>query len=611
MQTQKLALLAFACVAYQPCLGANVHSCPAGGQGPHCSQDAGLLSDDHGILSLIQREAALLRQKVVGSDPREVDVQKLSLLQLVSNLKRGGMSSATTLLQTVKELAMADVQGEFGADPITSQVLQSIIDQMNENVINVTLINHREDQREINRSIAVIENCTTTMQMKFAEGNTGVNALNAKQASDNTTHYDCRSRQVGLNSTQVAECNDFHLYAHGLHRSKPKCLCSFPKGHSPAKLKCIQLAKGWAITANSTYITKRDECDTATYILRRKQLTCDSNQRTFESAFCSYAQSLTTTCKTYTTCRSKSISTHNTTISDVRVSEAARKAEYKAAKKVICYIGVFTAADTAKPKAYSDCNAATYSTTLLDIVYPPIPTVATCDVSPVDDKPCDHNFLSTYYAGKAWSTQAPATKCTPCEGSPPAPVPATTTAPYYYYGYAHPATTTTPSPAPLPSSACTGTQLTRSSLWTQDTAEYASSTWGAEHSASQTVKSSGTGQWCTSGHAFGGPNSTFPLPANSPEWIVYNLQTAKKICRIGVTQDRFYHAMKIVVQIAPAIGGPWTDVQVFDDLPGVNGMIELQLTSPSTSQFWRLNILETRYTNAACIQFIDFWEAEA
>jgi len=418
MQTQKLALLAFACVAYQPCLGANVHSCPAGGQGPHCSQDAGLLSDDHGILSLIQREAALLRQKVVGSDPREVDVQKLSLLQLVSNLKRGGMSSATSLLQTVKELAMADVQGEFHADPITQQVLQSILDQVNDHVINVTLVNHREDQREINRSIAVIQSCTTTMQSAFTVANTGVDALNTQQASDNTTHYTCRGQQVGLNSTKVTECDDFTSYANGLEASKPACLCSFPAGPSDEMLTCIQSAATWATTANSTYITKRDECDTAGTDLNDKKTTCDSDQGTFESAFCSYAQALTSTCKAYGTCRATSISSHKTTVSDVEVSEAARKAEYVAAKKVICYVGVFAAAETAKPKVFEDCNAATHSTTSLDIVYPATPSAATCDVSPVDDQPCDSTFLSTYYVGKAWSTLAPAKTCSPCAISP-------------------------------------------------------------------------------------------------------------------------------------------------------------------------------------------------
>lgn len=407
----KLVLLAFACC--QPSLGAGVPSCAAGGSsGPHCSQDPGLLSDDNGVLSLLQREAALLRQKVVGSDPSEADAHMLSLLQLVTT--DGGMSSATSLLQTVKELAMADVQGEFQADPISVKVLESIITFMKESVIATTVVNHQEDQKEIQRAIDGITNCTTTMQGAFSAADTGVNALKQKQVSASGTHATCRGEQVTLNSTKVSECDDFTSYSDGLEGSKPACLCSFPAGPSDEMLACIQSAATWATLANSTYMAKDGECDTATTNLNNKKTTCDANQKAFESAFCSYGQALTTTCSEYTTCRKTTTATYKTVSSDVAVSEAARKAEHVAAKKVICFVGVFKAAKTAKPKAFDDCNAETYSTTHLDIEYPPAPAAETCDVSPVDDKPCDSEWVSTNYAGKPWSTQAPATACSAC-----------------------------------------------------------------------------------------------------------------------------------------------------------------------------------------------------
>lgn len=405
-----LSMLLFASTAHQASSVPDV--------APKCSSNSADQSDAADLLDeslcLLQAESKLLRQKIMDSkeEPTKADLDTLSFLQEAAQ-SAGGSLRAQSLLGQMKAMAEADARGDLDASPITQQMLAGIVDLMEKGVINVTLVNHGEDQREANRAHQVIVDCTTTMQGEFTMATTGINALKSTMESNSGTHSACRGVEASLNGTKISKCTDFESFANGL--KTPSCLCpSLPAGPSPALLACIQEAKRWATSNNATYVDKRDQCDVAKTNLNDKKTTCDSDQGTFESSFCSYGQKLTTTCSTYSTCRSTSIGTFNSVVSDIKVSEAARKAEYKAAKKVICYIGVLKAAPTDKPSALDTCNKATYGTTLLDIAYPTAPSAATCDVTPVDDKPCTSGFLSTYYIGKPWSSGAPAIPCSAC-----------------------------------------------------------------------------------------------------------------------------------------------------------------------------------------------------
>jgi len=432
---------------------------------PKCSSNSADQSDAADLLDeslcLLQAESKIVRQKILDSkeEPTKIDSDKLSFLQeadLAKHLMALRKSNAASLLSTVRTLATAAANGKFEATPITQQALQFIVTAMEDNVINVSHINHEEDQREVDRSHATIVKCTTTMQSAFTAPQTGVDAIQAQMVADNNTHDACRVQQKSKNSTKQTECGDFEDYANSL--VTPSCLCpSLPAGPSPSLLTCIQNTETWATTANTTYVTHEDECTEATTQLTNQKATCDANQRTFESAFCGYGQSLTTTCSAYTSCRKTSIGIFSTTISDVKVSEAARKAEYKAAKKVICYVGVFSAAAADKPAALDTCNTAVYSTADFDVLYPTAPDAATCDISPVASKPCDSTFVSTYYDGKTWSTLAPAIACvacgydaTPAPAPPAPPAPAPTPYPTMEYIAPTPYPTVAGGPGPTP-----------------------------------------------------------------------------------------------------------------------------------------------------------------
>jgi len=387
--------------------------------------DAGTLvgADGDPALSLLQHEA-LLKKKINvhgrddGEVEGEVEVPELSLLELAEQVGlHQTQASTASLLTAVQEMAEQDAKGELHADKITEQVLKTIIENMEKKVIGAALASHKEDQNEVNRAHKAIDTCKANMDDHFSKSG-GINSLKTATETAKSTLTACKTQMATMNSTQQTDCTSFENWvAGGLYNSRPSCVCSLPKTPSASVLTCINQAKSWGTTSSGQYKKMRDSCDSSTTDLTSKDKECDSGQSTFESAFCSYGLLLTTTCQDYDKCYAEKGKTYTTVIKDVKVDEASRKAEFEAAKHVICFVGVLKAKAADKKKELTACKGKTYSTAQLDMTYPTASSKATCDVSPVASKPCDASFISTHYSA-AWSTLAPVKKCTPCTAWP-------------------------------------------------------------------------------------------------------------------------------------------------------------------------------------------------
>lgn len=358
-------------------------------------------------LALLQREALLKKKMEVDGD-----VDEVAILNLLEFGVASGQPLAASILQTVKHMAEKDAKGQQPAGSITEEVLEEIIKAMEEKVIQAGEVEHNEDQTEVTASHATIIACNTTREHHFNMPETGVNYLKGAKELAKSTLTSCKEEQKSLNETQQTECATFRTFVTGLQTSKPSCVCSLPMEPSDTVLTCIQQAASWGKSSSARYIETRDNCDTSTTNLDRQKNTCDTNQGSFETAFCAYGLMLTTTCQDYGTCYPSAVATYNETTKNVKVAEESRKAEFVAAKKVICYVGVLRAKDADKTKLLDKCNAENYDTTHLYISYPAVPDRATCDTSPVDVKPCDSTFISTHYS--SFEPLAPAKACVPC-----------------------------------------------------------------------------------------------------------------------------------------------------------------------------------------------------
>merc|ERR1719367_564623 len=304
------------------------------------------------------------------------------------------MSTASSLLHFVKKLAVADKNGELDGEPITEQVLAEIIMQMEKNVINVTLVNHDEDQREVDRGHQAIADCSTVMQEAFSDPTSGVNFLKNAMEANNNTHFTCRAAQAATNSTKEDKCSSYDVFAKSLDATKPNCACNLPASTSEEWFECMKTSETWFVDNTAAFGQHKDSCNTAINELDNQKQKCETDQTAFELAHCSYGQILISTCSTYEECHTKTEKNFGDTKKDVEASEAARKVEYTAAKHVICYVGVLNASADSKSAALAACENATYDTSVVHINYPDVPPALECDVTPVDDRPCTDGFIS-------------------------------------------------------------------------------------------------------------------------------------------------------------------------------------------------------------------------
>merc|ERR1719422_1082031 len=369
--------------------------------------------------SMLQSETQLAKDNLAaeeapGSEDDEAEVSKLSLL--LSSEQES--QSTESILAMVQSMAEQDARGKLHSVNLTESIIQKIIQQMEEGVIKAADTQHKRDQSVVNRMLEDIEKCKETMEGKFNAPSNGVNAL--KQSTDTAKSLltTCKTDLVGKITTKETECTAFTSFVKGLSNSKPKCVCSLAETPSPEVLECIQEAKSWGTSSEPSYIDLRDKCDTATSAVATKKEACDTAQSTFESSFCSYGEKLTDTCQDYEKCHSDTSAAYNNNNELLKVAETSRKAEFVAAKKVICFAGVLKAKAAEKSKDLKACIDKTYSTSHLDMSYPGLPNKAVCDVFPVANKPCDEAFITAHYEA-SWSTKAPAATCVPCAWSKP------------------------------------------------------------------------------------------------------------------------------------------------------------------------------------------------
>merc|ERR550532_990424 len=301
---------------------------------------------------MLQSEALLAkdvfpREEAPGfNEDDEAEVSKLSLL-LGSEQESHSTESILTMVQSMAE---QDARGKLHSVNLTESIIQKIIEQMEEGVIKAADTQHKQDQSVVNRMLEDIKKCKETMDDKFNAPSTGVNAL--KQSTDTAKSLltTCKTDLVGKITTKETECTAFTSFVKGLSNSKPKCVCSLAETPSPEVLECIQEAKSWGTSSEASYIDLRDKCDTATDAVATKKEACDTAQGTFESSFCSYGEKLTDTCQDYEKCHSDTSAAYNNNNDLLKVAETSRKAEFVAAKKVICFAGVLKAKAAEKSK---------------------------------------------------------------------------------------------------------------------------------------------------------------------------------------------------------------------------------------------------------------------
>jgi len=277
-----------------------------------------------------------------------------------------------------------------------------------------------EDQHEVNQVRDLIMGCTNAAETALAT----VNDMNTAVVTKRQQHGECREGEVGDNQSTSAACEHYATYRQtSPDRVPPHCLetklqLDYVEAVDRNKVNkmesCLKGAKVWLDPLYEKYI----DCEAAGDTYSNKKQECDKKQQDFELNFCAYAAKLKDACEEQVTCRRNTVPRRQPTYKEIKLSEAARKAEFETGQQILCFFKVFEANNTDKPATLSTCMNKTFDSSNYTITYPPEPPPVLCNTEP--HQPCDGQFLQKEYEEKSWYNIAPATTCNSCPAVPKA-----------------------------------------------------------------------------------------------------------------------------------------------------------------------------------------------
>lgn len=271
------------------------------------------------------------------------------------------------------------------------------------------------DKDDLQASADVVALCGTVTTTSL-NGNVKVeeDAADAKRGVHNT----CRDSEAALNIDLGTKCSTYDAHRTNIANEAPPCVATnLDEDHLRAAdgsadkqemESCVVLVHTWSVAFVALY----EPCNDARDAHAPVKAVCDSDQGVFEGKFCEFKIVKNDACQAQTDCRAGAVAGFDTAVANVATAEAARKADWVAGSRILCYLDVFSVAKDGRQARLDACRAETHSTTALDITAPTAAGAVTCNA--VVSYPCLEGWLNAEYMANNWYQQAPPTGCTAC-----------------------------------------------------------------------------------------------------------------------------------------------------------------------------------------------------
>jgi len=352
-------------------------------------------SQDHMLLTLSHQ---LMR-------PQSATEEKARLPRSDATSPGGSRGAAdASLLQTlaaVQTLTNHVLDGTKQVDESTMAVLEDIRHEM-EQVLNSTLMDHRQSQDLVDRTYYNISSCDEHV------------AFVVDAAAKGKLHDSCRSSEAQLKRRRSEACEH---HAEVLFNPKvPECVSKLQQvggGDYHTTRLCFESISAWIGPSNASLTTSKVDCDAASVAHDDQVGHCNMKQAAFETNFCDRYEGVADSCSQYRKCRVARLAEQERVHAEVNVTEHGRKATAVAATKSQCYLTALGAEHEQRRALLGNCSSVQPSISHLDIVYHLAPEGKTCNESAAI--PCDRDWLVEHYERKPWYADAPVASCTPCE----------------------------------------------------------------------------------------------------------------------------------------------------------------------------------------------------
>jgi len=362
-------------------------------------------------------------------------------------------SSLEHALDLVTKLA-AKSGGHEWSLTLEERMALETIKELVENLFNTSLIQHGEDQFEVDSAKERISDCTRDSRQRRT------NDIEPKKADANISrgeHAQCRVRENKIIANTSQECTTYHNYRKDESNFDPFPDCmstaltqeTIPTDEPSLKHSMESCLVHTVETMEPLY-EEYLGCKEANERRKTASQDCAREQEEFELDYCEYTFAFASSCSTYSQCRSVAIGERNRVHAAVEQSEDARKADWVTATHLVCLLGVFTTDNDNKAPELEACMSNTVDTSNITVEYHQVPVADDC--TPEQHEPCDDFWLNSEYKSQPWYNSSTINTCAPCLDPTPAPTPVPTPVP-------------TPAPTELNPAESTRTY---SSVWAND-----------------------------------------------------------------------------------------------------------------------------------------------
>merc|ERR1719428_1290311 len=155
-------------------------------------------------------------------------------------------------------------------------------------------------------------------------------------------HAACREAQKMLHDHNLTDSDSYCVkLGDFLHGATP---LEIPEGYNrDQSVKYVQEASLQNMCGRTKVCELDDGCTAAEAELEDKKAECSANQRSFESAFCTWKIALETNCRTLDTCHSQAVANYESHVSKTKDLVDKWDVETAALHKILCYCNVWLA----------------------------------------------------------------------------------------------------------------------------------------------------------------------------------------------------------------------------------------------------------------------------
>jgi len=316
----------------------------------------------------------------VGSDDADGNV----LLQMHSPHTRQQRNRGAQLLQTVQAIVE---RVNTKQDPEGCTVASDAARAAVEEALPAVVEQHEHLQNQVNIAANAIEVCASRevggLTMLTQQGEATGNAREEHRACRRTEH----ELKDGL-----AACQQYE----DLRNTMGNQVCTSLPNDAEGWIASVQQSKDHLEAALSQAVPLHESCEQARAAIATQQAECAAAQQQFEENYCAYRSS----CASLQVCRAGAEEEYLQIQSEVQASLESIRSEYQVFKHVECLLGHADQAIAESTIVSAETTAAcsdAAETTHLDINFPDISALTTCEPTIIFNPPCQPAFFAAEY----------------------------------------------------------------------------------------------------------------------------------------------------------------------------------------------------------------------